>query len=500
MAVPYQCLSATGQEGILCAARGSSIFTFAADGSLLSSWQHPKVRSHEASKNGTPGIAESDGTLPLLKRRKLETNATEGDEEQDVAMDNAESTSSSKGQKNKGKPNKRDHLPAQEHPFVNLVRPTPDGSYVVAVTSQDKNIWVFEHDGKGQLKELSQRVMPKRPSDLTITYDGRTILVADKFGDVYSLPLVPSGDAANSGKSTPKGNQRFVPKGANPLTVHSKRNLLALEDQRRQRETQGDVQRECGPTFEHELLLGHVSMLTSIILASWDDKSYILTADRDEHIRVSRRVPQAHIIENYCLGHTSFINGLCLLKPELLVSGGGDNELYLWDWRAGKLKEKVNLLNSVQQVVTDANKIAVSKLYSHDGLIIAICERVPAIFTVKLGSDDSHQVETLRLPGNPLDAAIMQTPDHSTRLIVSTDVENSSNLLVFTLNGEGWVPSSEHSFQETDVSGLEMPRAELDKILYTVENLRKTEFDEEGGDDEASVMDSEAGSLAAPES
>jgi tRNA (guanine-N(7)-)-methyltransferase subunit TRM82 len=43
----------------------------------------------------------------------------------------------------------------------------------VAITGSDKTIWVFEHDGAGNLKQLSQRHVPTtethllRPSRLT---------------------------------------------------------------------------------------------------------------------------------------------------------------------------------------------------------------------------------------------------------------------------------------------------------------------------------------------
>lgn len=52
-----------------------------------------------------------------------------------------------------------------------------------------------------------------------------------------------------------------------------------------------------------EFLLGHVSLITDIALPK--DEIVILTADRDEKIRVSR-FPLAAVIENYCLGHTQY--------------------------------------------------------------------------------------------------------------------------------------------------------------------------------------------------
>lgn len=227
--------------------------------------------------------------------------------------------------------------------------------------------------------------MPKRPNAITLTADGNTILCADKFGDVYSLPLITSASTTSgaSNASTPVSTPTPQPdkrKGANRFTVHSQRNLKALEDQEKSRNSNRDTPKE-GPSFEHELIIGHVSMLTAVVLANLKGKTYILTADRDEHIRVSRGIPQAYVIESYCLGHNAFIGALCTpaTQPELLISGGGDNELFVWDWLAGKLLHKVDLLSHVRGVVADAQKIAVSGLYSYPtergSHVVAICER-----------------------------------------------------------------------------------------------------------------------------
>jgi tRNA (guanine-N(7)-)-methyltransferase subunit TRM82 len=48
------------------------------------------------------------------------------------------------------------------------------------------------------------------------------------------------------------------------------------------------------------LVLGHTSLLTALLLSP--DERFVLTADRDEHIRVSW-FPQGYVIERYCMGH-----------------------------------------------------------------------------------------------------------------------------------------------------------------------------------------------------
>jgi tRNA (guanine-N(7)-)-methyltransferase subunit TRM82 len=55
------------------------------------------------------------------------------------------------------------------------------------------------------------------------------------------------------------------------------------------------------------LILGHTSLLTSCLLTP--DEKFIITSDRDEHIRVSW-YPQGHCIESYCLGHKKYASAV----------------------------------------------------------------------------------------------------------------------------------------------------------------------------------------------
>jgi tRNA (guanine-N(7)-)-methyltransferase subunit TRM82 len=246
--------------------------------------------------------------------------------------------------------------------------------------------------------------MPKRPCSLALTPNNRTILSADKFGDVYSLPLLPSATTAattQSSAATPCGSEPplgepksrsatpstptptastsalFKPQ-ADELTVHTKRNLKALENQKislGRRALQEQLNR---PQFELTLLLGHVSMLTAICVGTVTststegkgrEREYIITADRDEHIRVSRGMPQAHVIEGFCLGHEDFVSRLCVApggKDEILISGGGDDYLFVWDWVKGQLLGKAGVLEHVKGVVGQeaTSKVAVTRVFA----------------------------------------------------------------------------------------------------------------------------------------
>ena len=198
--------------------------------------------------------------------------------------------------------------------------------------------------------------MPKRPCAIAVTHNNATILCADKFGDVYALPLLGNAfqvpeSMGREGSKNAEDRKRaehkpFIPT-ANALTVHTKRNRNALLQQQNSR---GQRPQKKLVAFDHQLILGHVSLLTDIACASLTGadgvaREYIVTSDRDEHIRVSRGLPQAYIIEGFCLGHTSFISKLCFPSsdPRLLVSGGGDDHIVLWDWPTGSLVDRLNM-------------------------------------------------------------------------------------------------------------------------------------------------------------
>ena len=52
----------------------------------------------------------------------------------------------------------------------------------LVTTGDDKKLKVWQIDG---LKLLSTRELPKKPTEIAFTLDGQTILVSDKFGDVF---------------------------------------------------------------------------------------------------------------------------------------------------------------------------------------------------------------------------------------------------------------------------------------------------------------------------
>ncbi|KAL2423624.1 tRNA (guanine-N(7)-)-methyltransferase non-catalytic subunit TRM82 [Exophiala dermatitidis] len=336
-----------GQQPFLLAASGAIISSFnLKDGTLMSQWSRPEEREAQAN-----GAASSNGQEePPAKRRRVEgqnpadLSRQATDESVEIIFD------SQKGGKGK---------PLAEGPQLSNVSHiivTSDGATAIAVTTTDKSINVFAVRPGGVLDLQSQRTMPKKVSSIVLTADEKNIIVGDKFGDVYLLPLHHIEDSVPKKVESNQAPRPFSP-SASELTVHTKRNLEALRQQQKQKAAQPKKE---GPNFQVKLLLGHVSLLTDVAIAEVQDgmkrKQYILSADRDEHIRVSRGITQAHIIENYCLGHRDFVNKLCVTpwNPEFLVAGSAEPSLKVYHFQTARLLDQELFQGAVQQDITSA--------------------------------------------------------------------------------------------------------------------------------------------------
>lgn len=353
--------------------------------------------------------------------------------------------------------------------------------------------------------------MPKRPCSLKILPDNDTIMCGDKFGDVYSLPLLPTDESekqhsdAKAAQEAQEAEARakaqaagvaFKPAATN-LTVHTKRNLRSLEAQQKQKLF---TPKKEALAFEHKLLLGHVSMLTDATFATREVegkiRGYIITADRDEHIRISRAAPQSHIIEGFCLGHKEFVNNVCLVPgTDFLVSGGGDDWIGIWDWPNFSLKNTVNVREHFSKylVPTPEDKepqVAISGIWTvpiqnqpGSNAIIVACEKIPALLVLSSSSlaDPTPKVNVIeqQLQGkNPLELTF--SGEH---VLVSVDSRSIDEKRIIALqakaddNGSIQLERDEALEEKliplNNLTGIEEDPKSLDALLYSVKNLKK---------------------------
>ncbi len=110
------------------------------------------------------------------------------------------------------------------------------------------------------------------------------------------------------------------------------------------------------PDGKNRLITGHVSMILDTILSQ--DGKFLLTADRDEKIRVSR-FPNCFQVENFCLGHTQFVSSICnpSFSPSTLISGGADTFICLWDFEKGVELDRFDLTPYITKVSPVAERL-----------------------------------------------------------------------------------------------------------------------------------------------
>lgn len=211
------------------------------------------------------------------------------------------------------------------------VAPKGSANFVDALTVTPDNHWIgIDHYGKQlvlyseDLDVISARVFPKRPSAFAVV--NGSALVGDKFGDVYQVPLTSTEPVCDD-----KGQAKIEP------------------------------------------VLGHVSMLLNVEVY---DSKWIITSDRDEHIRLSS-LAHPYVIERFLFGHEQYVCKL-LLVGKLLVSGGGDDFICSWDLETGEQIARLSL----RPFYKDLEEFDVSVLVEYQGDILLVVEGTQKILRV----------------------------------------------------------------------------------------------------------------------
>ncbi|NWR62035.1 WDR4 methyltransferase, partial [Bucorvus abyssinicus] len=205
---------------------------------------------------------------------------------------------------------------------------SPSGDYF-ALTDNSKRLILFHT--KPSWECVSVRSVNRRCTSLIITAAEDKILIADKSGDVYSYSITE-------------------------------------------------------PQADGKLELGHLSLLLDVALSP--DDRYILTADRDEKIRVSLAKAPYSIV-SYCLGHKEFVSKILVIPnyPDLLVSASGDSTLRLWEYKSGEEVYCCHLSSLCAPETTKTDqKYPVSRITycCQSGYVAILCDCIPAVYVFQL--------------------------------------------------------------------------------------------------------------------
>ncbi|XP_067371674.1 tRNA (guanine-N(7)-)-methyltransferase non-catalytic subunit wdr4 isoform X2 [Channa argus] len=230
---------------------------------------------------------------------------------------------------------------------------SPSGK-LVALTDDTKRLVLFQCEPSWQC--ISLRWVVRRCTSLVFSQAEDQVLAADKSGDVYSYSVVE-------------------------------------------------------PQKEGELKMGHLSMLLAVTMSP--DDRYIITADRDEKIRVSPlRCP--YKIQSFCLGHQEFVSALLIPSghSHCLLSGSGDGMVKLWEYECGRRLQSWDLKELEEKQGAEADKEkkpTVCRIASsQDGRHIAVqCERVSTVQFFTLDQEKGRERlvphSRITLPHFPLD-------------------------------------------------------------------------------------------------
>lgn len=243
----------------------------------------------------------------------------------------------------------------------------------LATVGDDKvvKLWLI-HDGRTYHYQGETQKNPKKLTSVVFASDpeGEVIVYSDKFGEVFSSPVAR-------------------------------------------------------PNEQPKVLLGHVSIITEVLLSPGGD--LLLSADRDEKIRVSQ-YPKAYNIEAYCLGHTQFVSRIYIptSQPSVLFSGSADGTVRVWRYLVGELLHTEDLTrgDATKRIVTLPVAFSDEKQ-----TLVVLVEGVNSVYLFKLvDGKELKEAQVLPLHSAPWDAAF----DKEDNLWVST----SSGVEVLTSSAD----------------------------------------------------------------
>ncbi|CAI4038041.1 hypothetical protein SMKI_04G3800 [Saccharomyces mikatae IFO 1815] len=336
--------------------------------------------------------------------------------------------------------------------YIRNLRFTPDESRLIACADSDKSVLIFDVDktSKDNVLRLTKRFsFPKRPNAISIAEDGATVTVADKFGDVYSIDI-----------------------NSNP------------EEK-----------------FTQEPILGHVSMLTDVhMIKDSDGHQFIISSDRDEHIKISH-YPQCFIVDKWLFGHKHFVSSICCDKDYLLLSAGGDDKIFAWNWKTGENLYTFDYSNLIKPYLNDQHlapprfqnedndiiEFAVSKIVKLENLpfVAFFVEATKCIIVLELSEKLRGNLAFKQIITFPYNVISLSAQKNELQVTLdnknSSDVQNNfAKFIQYNSNDRKFVVNDEKSnnFDNTIIKSVKgdsnLDTKEEDTYpLYNISSLRK---------------------------
>lgn len=111
------------------------------------------------------------------------------------------------------------------------------------------------------------------------------------------------------------------------------------------------------PTGKTEFQLGHLFMFSDVkFIKTKNDIRYVISADRDEKIRVSH-YPNTYEIESFCFGHEHFVRRLLIVSDSTFVSIDQKNNAILWDLDCLQDPSNQSFVRPVRVAALDKNPL-----------------------------------------------------------------------------------------------------------------------------------------------
>jgi WD40 repeat protein len=194
---------------------------------------------------------------------------------------------------------------------------------------------------------------------------------------------------------------------------------------------------------------GHLAHVTELLVlpASGGGGPLLVSADTEGKVRVSR-AQQLYVVEHFLLEHFAFVSSVAALRgpggEQLLVSGGGDGFVRVWDPRSGReiaracldprQQDKAKLRGGIVDFAArfDVGDVVTRVAVDPRTQLVAVAVHPqPRVLLFALRGDELRAHGEILLQGTPSDIAFASDG----RLLVAAD---GAPLTFFAREGDGW--------------------------------------------------------------